>query len=298
MIAALLAAADPLDHVVQHTAVGFGIEGKYLNLLYFPVISNHILMQVLAGGLLVWLMPKLVAQRAGSDPIGRLVPRGFGNAIEAVCAALREHIFGPNLGRHTERFTPYLWSLFFFILACNVLGLIPLGDWFYAKSLRHQIGGTSTANFFVTGALAACTLALVVYNGLRFNGMEYVKHFFMGPWWICWFIAALEILGLFFKHMALCVRLTANMLGGHILLAVLLGFVASSYEALSCAGGTLISAAVIGASVLIYFLEILVAFLHAFIFTTLTAVFIGLAVNIQHDDHEEEHAEGAVAASH
>lgn len=292
---ALLGASNPIEHVIQHTLLDLNPGGGVFS---FPLISNHILMQVVGAALLIWGIPRALAYRAGDDPIGRLVPRGFGTAIEAVCVALREQIFRPNLGHYTDRFTPYLWSLFFFILVANVLGLLPLADWFYWVP-GHLVGGTSTANFYVTGALAFMTLALIVYNGLRYHGMNYVRHFFLGPWWIAWLIAILEIAGLFFKSGALCVRLTANMLAGHILLAVLLSFVGASFAALGPVGGTGVTVAVIVGSVLIYFLEILVAFLHAFIFTTLTAVFIGLAVNIHHDEeHEEHHAEGAVASSH
>lgn len=300
MTAWLLAKGNPLNHVVQHTAVDLNEGAGFFSL---PLISNHIIMQVVAALLLVWLLPRAVQMRAGGDEIGRLVPRGLGSAVEAICQALRTHIFEPNLGKYTERFTPYLWSLFYFILACNVLGLLPLADWFFFVP-NHQIGGTSTGNFYVTGTLAAITFIMVVYNGLKFHGLGYVKHFFMGPWWISWFIAILEIVGLVFKCGALCIRLTANMLAGHILLAVLIGFVASAYAALNALGGTIVTVMIIAASVAIYFLEILVAFLHAFIFTTLTTVFVGLAVNIHHDEEHAQptesagQAQGAVAAAH
>jgi F-type H+-transporting ATPase subunit a len=293
----LLAAGDSLSHVVQHTWIW--LAGEPNTLFSFPLISNIIVMQVLGAALLVWLIPRAVRMRAGDDPIGRLVTRGFGTAIEYTCVALREQIFRPNLQRYTDAFTPFLWSLFFFILAANVLGLLPLSDWFYFVP-HHLIGGTPTSNFYVTGALAAVTLVLIVYNGLRLHGLDYIKHFFLGPWWISWFIAILEIAGLGFKCGALCIRLTANMLAGHIMLAVLLGFVGSAF-AKSLAGGVAIGIAVVGGSVLVYFLEILVAFLHAFIFTTLTAVFIGMAVNIhgdEHEEHAESHAAGAVPAAH
>ncbi len=175
--------------------------------------------------------------------------------------------------------------------------MVPLADLFSAEMFHHQIGGTATGNLYVTAALAFCTLVMVVYNGLRFHGMGYVKHFFMGPWYLAWFVAILEIAGLGFKAMALAVRLFANMLAGHILLAVLLGFIAPVFET-SVVAGSLVGVGVIIASILVYFLEIFVAFLHAFIFTMLTAVFIGLAVNIHHDEHDEEHGHAETAAGH
>jgi F-type H+-transporting ATPase subunit a len=290
-----LAAADPLTHVVQHIAVDFGDKDSFMRLGYFPVISNHIIMQVVAAALLVFFIPRFVQMRAGSDEIGRLVPRGFGNAIEWICHFLREVIFRPNLGKYTDRFAPYLWSAFFFILTCNLLGMLPLGDWFFFVP-GHQIGGTSTGNIWVTGTLALCTLAMCFYHGLRFHGMGYVKHFFMGPPGLNAFIAVLEVAGLLFKTMALAVRLFANMIAGHVLLAVLLGFVGGAIVALGWGFGLVIGILVMVFQVLIHFLELLVAGLQAFIFTVLTTVFIGLAVNIHSDDHEEEHAGDEVVA--
>jgi F-type H+-transporting ATPase subunit a len=299
MIGLLLASENPLDHVVQHTLVELNPGGGFWSI---PLISNHIIMQVIAAVLVILVIPRAVKARAGADTIGKLVPRGVGNAIEALCEALRKNIFQPNLGGYTDRFSPYLWSTFFFIFACNILGMIPLSDWlFFAKYGGHAvIGGTSTGNIFVTGTLAVCTLVMIVFNGLRFHGMAYLKHFFMGPFYLSWFVAILEIAGLGFKSMALAVRLFANMLAGHILLAVLLGFVGGAWNDLGAVPGTLIGVAVVGASVAVYFLEIVVAFLHAFIFTALTAVFIGMAVNIHHDEHEpeEENAPAEVAAQH
>jgi len=290
----LLGEADPLEHVVQHTVVDLNPGG---GLWSFPILSNHIVMQILAALLLIWLIPMAVRMRHDGDEVARLVPRGFGNAVEAVCVALRDQIFRPNLGRYTDRFTPYLWSLFFFILACNVLGLFPLSDWLFFVP-HHLIGGTPTANFWTTGTLAALTFAMIVYNGLRFHGLAYIRHFFMGPWWVAWLIAIIEFAGLFFKCMALCIRLTANMIAGHTLLAVLLSFVGGAFAALPAAGGLGVTVAVILGSVAINFLEILVAFIHAFIFTLLTAVFVGMAINIDHGDEHAQAEGGHTVAAH
>jgi len=286
----ILAADSPLTHVVQHTAVQVG-EGFWS----FPIVSNHIIMQLVTAALLVYFLPKFARMRAGSDEIGRLVPRGFGNAIEMICHMLRETIFRPNLGKYTDTFTPYLWSAFFFVWTCNLLGMIPLASWFYFVG-GHQIGGTSTGNIWVTGALALSTLFMCVYNGLRYHGLGYVKHFFIGPPGLNVVIAVLEVAGLAFKTMALAVRLFANMIAGHVLLAVLLSFVGGAIGALGWGPGLLVGIAVMAFQVGINFLELLVAFLQAFIFTVLTAVFIGLAVNIDHGEHEEEPVGQEVAA--
>lgn len=291
-----LAAGNPLNHVVQHIQLKLG-EGAFS----FPIISNHLLMQFAALALVLWVIPRAVRARAGGDEIGRLVPTGLGNAIELICEFLRVNIARPVLGAHTDRFIPYIWSAFFFVLFSNLLGMIPLSDWTFFIAGGHLFGGTPTGNIWVTAALASCTLALILYNGLRFHGMSYVKHFFLGPFPLNLLIGFLEIVGLFMKPFALAVRLFANMLAGHVLLAVLLSFVQMAFENLSWGGGLIITVVVIAASVAINFLELFVAFLQAFIFAFLSAVFIGQAVNIHHHDehgHGEEHGHGKEAAHH
>ncbi len=285
----LLASSNPLHHVVQHSLWTVNENGGFWA---FTLLSNHILMQIIAALLLIWLLPKALRARRGTDEVGRHVPRGFGTAIESVCVGLREGIFKPNLGKYTDIFAPYLWSLFFFLLVVNILGLIPLSDWFFWAP-GHIIGGTGAGNIFTTATLAIGTLILVVASGLKYNGMGYVKHFFMGPWYLSWFIGILEILGMFFKTIALCIRLFANMLAGHIVLAVLISFIGLAHANINAFAAWGVTIAAQSASILFYFLEIMVAFLHAFIFTTLTAVFLGMAVNIHHDDeHAHDRARG------
>lgn len=296
MLNTLLASGDPLHHVVQHTP-GWAQIGE--GFLAFPLMSNHVLMQLLGAALLVLIIPRAVAARRSGDDVTRLVPRGVGNAIEAICVGLRENIFRPNLGKYTDTFTPYLWTLFFFILVQNALGMIPLSDWFSWQK-DGLIGGTATGNIYVTGTLAIFTLVLMVGAGLKYHGMAYVQHFFMGPPYIAWFIAILEVFGLLFKTLALCVRLFANMLAGHIIIAVLLGFIPAVMGTMPMWGVAGVTVAVIAGCVAFNLLEIIIVVpLHAFIFTTLTAVFIGLAVNIHHDEHHEEgHAHGEAPAHH
>jgi F-type H+-transporting ATPase subunit a len=284
----LASGSDPLSHVVQHTPAWGTLDFQGMHLTW---MSNHIFMQIVAAVLLLLFIPLAVRRRRGSDAIGRLVPAGIGNAVEAVCVGLRKNVFEPNLGKYTDIFTPYLWSLFFFILLSNALGMIPLSDWFYWEK-NHLIGGTSTGNVFVTATLAIATLILMVGAGLKYHGMDYVKHFFMGPPYIAWFIAILEVFGLAFKTLALCVRLFANMLAGHIIIAVLLSFIPAVMNTMPMWGTAGVTVAVIAGAVAFNLLEIIIVVpLHAFIFTTLTAVFIGLAVNIHHDEHhEDDHA--------
>lgn len=297
MTGLLAEAPNPLLHVVQHriVAVDTGVPAPFFDQI--TILSNHTIMQVIAAAVVVLLLPRFVRQRAGEDPIGRLVPTRFGNAIEGLCEALRVRVARPALGPYTDRFIPYIWSAFFFVLTCNILGLIPLADW--TPFAHHALGGASTGNIMVTAALAICTLGMIIVNGLRLHGVSYVKHFFMGPPGLNVFIAVLELVGLVAKTFALAMRLFANMVAGHVLLAVLLTFIGMAWSAMGPAGGVAIAIPVVLGSVAINFLELFVAFLQAFIFTFLTAMFLGQAVNIHHDHdrgHAEEHERAAVAA--
>ena len=209
----------------------------------------------------------------------------------------------PALGKHTDRFVPYIWTAFFYILTVNLLGLLPIEPFtrvlvqgVYPEA-HHGFGGSATGNIWVTGTLAACTLVMTVVNGLRYNGINYVRHFFQGPVFIAPLIAFLEVIGLVAKCFALTVRLFANMVAGHVLLAVLLSFISLSYVALGAAPATGIGILVVLAGVAFNLLELFVAFLQAFIFTFLTALFIGQAVVIHHE-HSEEHAHAEPAPSH
>jgi F-type H+-transporting ATPase subunit a len=294
----VLAEINPMTHVVQHRLIALKLGGPW-PFDQFTLLSNQIIMQVIAAILVVCLLPRFLRQRAGQDAIGRLVPTGFGNAIEGLCEALRKNVARPALGPYTDQFIPYIWSAFFFILVSNVLGLIPLADW-TKPIVPHVLGGTSTGNVMVTAGLAIATLGMIVINGLRLHGLNYVKHFFMGPPGLNVFIAVLEVVGLIAKTFALTMRLFANMIAGHVLLAVLLIFIGMAWAAMGVAGGLAVAIPVVLGSVAINFLELFVAFLQAFIFTFLSAMFIGQAINIGHDDnHEHAHAhEHAAVAAH
>jgi F-type H+-transporting ATPase subunit a len=128
---------------------------------------------------------------------------------------------------------------------------------------------------------------MVVVNGLRLGGWQYLAHFCPGPVWLAPLLVPVEIIGLFAKIFALCVRLFANMVAGHVLLAVLLSFIGMAAGALGSLGGLAIGVLVVAGSVAFNFLELFVAFLQAFIFTFLTALFIGMAVTVHHEEAHE-----------
>lgn len=284
-------ASNPLDHVVQHPLKTAEVEpGMLTPQGEITLLSDHIAMMILAGLLLMIFLPRMVRRRQGEDEVGRLVPKGSANFIETVCQYLRAEVAEPALGPYTDRFIKYIWTTFFFILTLNLLGLLPLGV-ITPLAFGAHIGGTATANIWVTGTLAILSMLLWVYNGLRIGGMDYIAHFNPGPWWLAPLLVPLELIGLVAKTFSLAVRLFANMIAGHVLLAVLLSFILSAGTAKGTAVGLGIAVPVVAGSVAINLLEIFVAFLQAFIFTFLTALFLGMSVVFHHgDEHGEAHA--------
>lgn len=268
----LVAADDPLSHVLPHTLARFG---EY-------ALTNHLLMLVLAALLLVVFVPLAARKEA-------IVPRGFRNFLEAILQFIREEVARPVLGGLTDRFIPFLWTVFFLILTANLLGLVPLTAFGQAaaRDPHLHIGGTATGNIGVTAGLALCAFVLFHVSGMRQHGVgHYWKNFFFGhmPFALSILFIPLEIVGALVKPFALAIRLFANMTGGHIVVAVLTGFAVTGVRmgmegAVGMYGVTLVS--VLGA-VAISLLEVFVAFLQAYIFTFLTALFLGMAVHAEH----------------
>lgn len=279
---------SPLSHVVPHPI--HQVEGD-LGMLtpegVVTVLSDQITMILLAGLLLCLFLPRALRRGRDKSEIGRLTPAGLGNFVEMVCEYFRKEVAEPHLGEHTDRFIKYIWSVFFFILTINLLGLLPLGTISPVLFGGLHVGGTGTGNIWVTATLAVLTLILMVWNGLRFGGKAYLAHFMPGPAYLAPIMLPVEIIGLFAKIFALTVRLFANMLAGHVLLAVFLMLILRAGAALGTGLGLAIAVPIVAGSVALNMLEIFVAFLQAFIFTYLTALFIGQSVNVHHDDHAE-----------
>ena len=286
----MLASGNPLDHVVQHALVtapadlGFPFAPKG----EITIISDQIVMLIAAGVLLILFVPSAVRKRRGGGEIDRLVPSGFANFLEAICEYLRLEVAEPALEHHTDRFIKYIWSVFFFVLTVNLVGLLPIAP--ISALFGTHLGGTATGNIYTTVTLAVLTMVMMVANGLRLGGFAYLAHFCPGPLWLAPLLVPVELIGLVAKIFALAVRLFANMIAGHILLAVLLSFILSAGTALGVGGGLLIAVPVVIGSVFVYLLEIFVAFLQAFIFTFLTTMFIGMSVLV---DHENDNGEAA-----
>lgn len=278
---------SPLTHVLPHPLKQ--VEADFGPLTpegVVTVLSDQIVMMILAGLLLILVIPAAVRRRRDDSETGRLVPSGLGNAVEAICSYFREEVARPALGPYTDRFIKYIWSAFFFVLLVNLLGLLPIGTVSPALFGGLHIGGTATGNIWVTGTLAILTLLMMVINGLRLGGKDYLAHFMPGPKFLAPLMIFLEVVGLFSKTVALALRLFANMVAGHILLAVLISMILTAGQALGTGGGLLVGGIVVASSVAVTMLEIFVAFLQAFIFAYLTTLFIGMSVNVHHE-HEE-----------
>ncbi len=296
-------APDPVAHVVNHKL--FDVNGLW-------IWSGNVGNLILSGIILIvgfkWIAGKIDTgpESAGHE---RYVTRGaIPHMVEVICVYLREEMCRPLLHDRTDRMMPFLWTLFYFILINNLLGLIPLVDIQHLPELLTggephwaAVGGTATQNLFVTGSLAlVCGLVINVAAIRRLGIGGYLHHQTGGaPWYVWPIVFPIELAGnLLIKPVALAIRLFANMTAGHILLAVLFSFV----------GGALSKGLVIGASVTlisvagataIFFLEIFVAFLQAFIFMFLTTVFVSLLDHHEehgHEDHGDEVPAGAVPA--
>lgn len=223
-------------------------------------ISTHVLMMLIAAGLLVLLFA-LGGRRVRHTPTSKL-----GHALEALVLYVRDEVVEPNLGKQdTAKWLPFFLTLFFFLLALNLISLIP--GW-----------AAATGNVNFTAALAL--LIFVVFNvaGMVKNGPgHYLANVVPSgvPLFVLPIIAVIEFMGLFTKTVALCIRLFANMTAGHILLLSLTGLIVvfkTAWVALGFAPMTLF----------IYLIEVLVAFLQAYIFTLLSALFVGQAIHQEH----------------
>ncbi|NLH17087.1 MAG: F0F1 ATP synthase subunit A [Phycisphaerae bacterium] len=257
----MLAKVSPLDEVTTKA------------LFQHPfVFTNHMLMITLGTILLLIVMP-LALRRKG------MVLSGFGNAIEAICLYLREEVVRPFLHDKTDKYIGYLWTMFYFILTLNLLGMIPLNRivWMVTGGKENHLGGAATANIYVTGTLAMVAFFLFHVAGIVENGLvHYIKTFCPKvPWPMMPFMFFMEVVSSFVRMFSLAIRLFANILAGHVLLGTLILLITIYQNAFVATASTLFVVAM-------SLMELFVAFLQAYIFTFLTTIFIGLAVNPDH----------------
>jgi F-type H+-transporting ATPase subunit a len=227
-------------------------------------ITKHVFF-LLLGGVLLFFVSVYAARSYKKS----LIPRGFVNLMELIIVFLRDEVVLPNMGQAGLKYMPYVLTTFFYILIMNLSGLVPYG-------------ATATGNIMVTAGLAIIAFFMIQISAIKAQGLKhYLAHLTGGTPWYLWLIMIpIEILGLFTKPFALCMRLFANMTGGHIVLLSLFGLI-FMFRSYAVAPVPLLFA------VGIYMLELFVAFLQAYVFTMLTSLFMGLGMQVE--NHEESH---------
>ncbi len=280
-----------LDHPLIHLPLVFGIDLS---------VTKHVFM--------LWIVAIVVAC-AIIIPIQKYlqknnpVPSGWMNLLEMIVKFIRDSIVKPNIGsKYTETWAPMILTFFFFILFANGIGLIPIFDLLgvlnrfifqVPASDNHNIinallhgGVTATGNFNVTAALAVITFFTILIAGTRAHG--FINHWknLVPPglaWPVYIILIPIEIIGMFVKPFALTMRLAANMTGGHIAILAILSFMAIFAEMFqSTVTGLSLALFSIPLATAISGLEIIVVLVQAYVFTLLSAVFIGMAINVHH----------------
>jgi F-type H+-transporting ATPase subunit a len=275
---------DPFHHVAdakEFELFGTASHDSWLHDIPLPWgLTKFMVIELVAAGLIIWGFVWLARKvKSGEPPRGRLW-----NFLEWVLLFIRDQVAKPALGEHDyKRFLPFLWTTFLFILVMNLLGLIPFM-------------GSPTASIAVTGVLAIIAFIIIHLNGVLANHgfMGYMKTFvphldtsdpimkYLGPP-ITVMMFFLEILTAFIRSSVLAIRLFANMLAGHTVLVIILSFImfaAQGGTSKLMLGGITVSS--IGLVLALNLLELFIACLQAFVFTFLTAIFIGLAMHPQH----------------
>jgi F-type H+-transporting ATPase subunit a len=280
-----------LDHPLIHLPKVYGIDFS---------VTKHVLMLWIVAVLLFVIVTWAVRRYIRKDA-AELVPSGFMTALEVVVEFIRDSIVQPNVGHKWVRtWTPLLLTLFLFILAGNMIGLIPAFD--VLALLNHTVlhlpeesflarvvhgGTTATGNFNVTAGLATITFVSIIIAGARAHG--FVQHWKNMvphglPFAIYFLLIPIEIMGMFIRPFALTMRLAANMTGGHIAILAILSivFIITELSGLAIAGVGVGMVLSLPLAVGISALEIIVVIVQAYVFTLLTAVFIGMAIHAHH----------------
>jgi len=279
-----------ISHPIIHLPTLFGIDFS---------VTKHVFM--------LWLVALIVGVVV-IVPIRKFlnneskVPKGLMNAIETIVKFIRDSIVRPNVGdKWVMTWSPVILTFFFFILFANGIGMVPIFDLIGAinrfllgvpASDSHNFingmlhgGVTATGNFNVTGALATITFFSIMAAGIMAHGFiqhwkNLVPHGL--PWPVYLILIPIEIMGLFVKPFALTMRLAANMTGGHIALLALLSLMAIFGEMFSAGAGIGVSLVAVPMAAGIAGLEIIVVLVQAYVFTLLTAVFVGMAIHVHH----------------
>jgi len=256
---------NPIEHVVDKAI--FEVGG-------FKMLTKYMILEALAAGLIIAIYVPLAKRiQSGESPKGP-----FQNFFEVFLTFVRDDIAKPNLGEHdADKYVPFLWTLFLFILFCNLLGLFPYG-------------GSPTANIFATGGLALIVFFAIHGSAIAKMGTPtYLKSLWphldipipVVGFLINLFVCVIEIFGNLIKNGVLAIRLFANMLGGHSALAMIMLFILITAKGALGLWITVTFSSVMGAFFL-NLLELLVAALQTYIFVFLTALFMGMALHPPH----------------
>jgi F-type H+-transporting ATPase subunit a len=235
--------------------------------VYDVSLTRNVVQMLLALTLLVWVLLYMAKKYRSGQGITS-APKGIQNVMETLINFIRDEVAVPNLGRKYKKYFPYLLTVFFFILINNLVGLIP--------------GSANvTGNIAFTMVLAVISFLVIMFS----TNKHYWGHIFNPPvpMGVKPILVLVEALGVLTKPFALMIRLFANMIAGHIIIISLISLI-FIFGSLSTAIGWGFSPLSIAFVVFIYFIELLIAFLQAYIFTILTAVFIGQAFEGSHDD--------------
>ncbi len=283
-------ANSPIDHPLIHLPPVFGIDMS---------ITKHVLMLWIAAGVLLVVATVAVRRYARG---GTMVPSGpVMGLLEYVAVRVRDEIVAPNVGKKwVDTYTPLIMLFFLFIVTMNAIGMLPVFD--VLSLLNHTVlhlpedsflvqlthgGNTPTGNFNVTAALATVSFFAIIIAGVRSHGFfghwkNLVPHGTHPALWLL--LIPIEILGMFVRPFALTMRLAANMTGGHIaILAVLSMILIMAESARSTVVGLGMAVVAVPLAVGISVLEaVVVVPVQAFVFTLLTAVFVGMAIHAHH----------------
>ena len=254
-----------LHHIMDSNYLDFEPFGRillpHLELFGMDIsITKHVVFMWLVAVILI-----LILMSVSKGYRKSLVPKGFTNFIEIMIVFVRDEIVKPTIGKDYQKYLPYLLTIFFFILLSNLFGLLPYS-------------ATVTSNIAVTAALAGLSFIMTQLGGIRNYGFfGYIKAMVPHgmPVVILPLIIVVEILGLFTKPFALCIRLFANMIAGHVVILSLIGLI-------FIMGSVLVAPVSIAFALFIYLLELLVALIQAYIFTMLSSLFIGMAAHQEH----------------
>jgi len=277
-----LSASEMMNEVYGHLFAHPYTAKPYLDVGGVPFhFTNHNLALLISAGIVLLAFGWLAAKRR-SDPIAR---GPLQNCLEALVTFVKNDMVYANIGEHHgRRFLPLFLTQFFCILVMNLFGILPNFDFF--RSMHFPT--TATANFWVTAGLALTTFTAILYGGIKEQGFGHYVIGLAPPIHlgssagmkamraaILCIMYPIEVLGLIIKPIALTIRLFANMVGGHLAMLTVYGllYLFQSYS---------IAAVGVAFNTFLTFLELLVAFIQAYIFTYLSILFVGAAVHPEH----------------